>query len=102
MIKTAIKHFIYEACIEQLFNGIDRNFRKVKTLKDKLVIGKHYSRIDYGEIGEYVTDAIINDICLIDQCFYVDFDGIGHPLVKDCDNSISCSCPIDEIFNVVE
>ena len=26
MIKTAIKHWIFEVCIEQVFNGIENNF----------------------------------------------------------------------------
>jgi hypothetical protein len=30
MIKIALKHFIYDFCIEQLFNGIVRNFVPAK------------------------------------------------------------------------
>jgi len=43
MIKTAIKHFIYEACIYQFFKGINKNFSQ----SPKLVVGKTYSKISY-------------------------------------------------------
>ena len=33
MIKVALKHWIYEACIEQLFNGIMENFIGDRKLK---------------------------------------------------------------------
>ena len=42
MIKVAIKHFIYEKCINVLFSAISRNFNRNPRL---LVVGETYKEI---------------------------------------------------------
>ena len=46
MIKTALKHWIYELCINQIFNAINSNFTTVPK-KLQLKIGETYSEIWY-------------------------------------------------------
>jgi len=43
MIKVALKHWIYEVCIEQMFAGIFKNFNS--PLMNKLRIGDKFNRI---------------------------------------------------------
>jgi len=43
IIKTAIKHLIYEACIHQLFSGIQKNFSNAESFNP--VINKIYKVI---------------------------------------------------------
>ena len=70
MIKTALKHWIYETCIEQIFVGINKNF-KVNTMLSKNFVkpGDRFKRIDTvggtttrGDKFEYAT---IYDVVVI-------------------------------------
>jgi len=44
MIKIALKHWIYEQCVNVLFDNIYNNF-KVNALVRQLKLGEHYSSI---------------------------------------------------------
>jgi len=74
MIKTVIKHFIYEACIDQFFKGIHKNFAKFNPTK--LEIGKVYSRIDYiykENYGSVEKGKIVNigyNLCSFSRDYY--------------------------------
>lgn len=67
MIKIVLKHWIYEKCINVLFNTIDRNFNTPTSSRVK--IGKCYSKIiiDY-TLYPYATD--ITDTDRVIQCIY--------------------------------
>jgi len=49
MIKIALKHWIYEVCIEQLFDGISRNFIIPKNMLRTFQIGEQYEIMKYSE-----------------------------------------------------
>lgn len=42
MIKIALKHWIYERCIDMLFDNIARNFKVIRT---KIKVGDYYRRL---------------------------------------------------------
>ena len=43
MIKTAIKHFIYDKCIDILFNSIEMNFSTYTKKWEEMMPGKMYT-----------------------------------------------------------
>jgi len=59
MIKIALKHLIYEICIERVFSAIRKNFRK----KPELSVGAYYNMIRYknreGEIQEFKRAVVL-------------------------------------------
>jgi len=69
MIKTFIKHFIYEACIDQFFDGISKNFMKFNPHKIKT--GKLYSKIHY-QLSDVPCNYVTNGIF---QRIYIDAEG---------------------------
>lgn len=66
MIKIAFKHWIYEACINVLFDKIENNFRSVH----KLIIGRTYNNLTIrgrGNVSGYILFNVevidfVNDI----------------------------------------
>lgn len=88
MIDTAIKHFIYEVCIDTLFNGIQKNFvnpsifhlgAHFKYIKTKCYINED-TRDEYDfplsvvDIYYMITDVIITQLRLQDGDDYIHFD----------------------------
>ena len=73
MIKTAIKHVIYEVCIGIFFSNIDKNFRRIKKTDNEIkkailsTIRKRRSAINelllMKVMGQDVEGEIIHWIC---------------------------------------
>jgi len=81
MIKLALKHLIYELCIEQLFNGIRKNFIIYPPTKYK--IGEKYGLIEFRITSSnyHIIHATISDIqhgnIVIAGDFYVETSSGG-------------------------
>ena len=45
MIKLALKHFIYDKCLEVFFENIIQNFSSIDTLISSMKVGNRYRRI---------------------------------------------------------
>ena len=54
MIKVALKHWIYEACISVLFDGVFKNFMKSKGIYDMLHKGEHIQRLELIYSASYI------------------------------------------------
>jgi len=63
MIKIAIKHFIYEKCINVLFGAIKRNFRTPP--KFKFEVGMQLSYIDFITFGNTKRRVTIRDVTIL-------------------------------------
>jgi hypothetical protein len=57
MIKTALKHYLYEFCINQIFNGVKRNFITVNK-SHCIRYGNHMQNVLNIKIGD-VFDCIL-------------------------------------------
>lgn len=62
MIKVAIKHYIYDYCIDLVFSGIKNNFMKIPI--EKIKVGDKYQLIveQIGETLYYHYDCVIIEI----------------------------------------
>lgn len=78
MIKTFLKHCIYEICIEQVFLGIVINFSKVPTLKiwDLLKLRREFNMIHY--LDEDGLDRVFLNTVVLEMLGVVN----GSPMVK--------------------
>jgi len=97
MIKTAIKHFILEACIDQFFKGIDKNFRKCTHFKP--IVGKIYSHVKYREvICGYGINIHLKNV-MASKIFINIHNDIKVIFHNDGGKSFGCSCiPMKYIY----
>jgi len=61
MFKIVFKHFIYDFCIDMLFNRIISNFKSTRSTKFPKV-GEFYSRISHVDNNEHYFNCIIKNI----------------------------------------
>jgi len=82
MIRTAIKHWIFEVCIEQMFNGFFKNFVTVhRNIK--------YERLKEGDTFDYVTVRNVGYVTASSKFYGCKIIGVG--LVGFVMESKSCS-----------
>lgn len=72
MIKTLLKHWIYEMCIEQLFSAVAKNFSKSPNpnILNMLEVGRKYNVIYYNSderIVAYCKSRVIAFVSTIDS-----------------------------------
>lgn len=83
MIKTVIKHWIYDFCIDQVFNGIQKNFTQPKddAIWKQLKEGYHYQWIKGTVFHCTFYDVYVIKINLnkIDISYRDSPDGNRHP-----------------------
>jgi hypothetical protein len=75
MIDTAIKHFIYEICIDTIFLAVRKNFVKPKIPLPTFRIGDFYKYIemlDFNNVTGKFYDITITDIEI--ECNQIGFD----------------------------
>jgi len=77
MIKVALKHWIYELCLGQMFNSIHRNFSDIpRTVLDCLKVGASYDTMVYinfitGQRIDFHNVEIIRieDVLILAKCY---------------------------------
>jgi hypothetical protein len=60
MLKTFLKHHIYEYCIQALFNGISNNFYHPSL--DGLILGHRYKEVQFIREHKWGDDNYLTDI----------------------------------------
>ena len=57
MIKVVLKHWVYERCIDIVFNKIRDNFQPISVMLDQLVVGEWYRNIAVSFVLEDDTET---------------------------------------------
>lgn len=103
MIKIAIKHYIYEICINILFENILFNFKR----PDCFMIGERYKLIaliqpdQYIELRRCAVARVEPDAVCVYVEQYLEFDDSGGVRGEYNNTGILWSAQLDEIVKVI-
>ena len=105
MIKVALKHYIYEACIKVFFEHLTSNFKEnpysfeVGKIYRRLTVKQPKARIEL----EYCKIMSVNNVHVTFYAdIYTEYDAeTGNEVSHSYDDSIRWSALLDEIVEVI-